>query len=97
MNATYFLSAIRRVIAVLLVAVFFTPVLAQDEEPQMIPAPDRQEGEGEGPFERLIIRGATLIDGTGAPPVGPVDIVIENNRITKVESVGYPGLPIDEE
>jgi len=63
----------------------------------MIPAPDRQQGEGEGPFERLIIRGATLIDGTGAPPIGPVDIVIENNRITDVKSVGYPGLAIDEE
>jgi hypothetical protein len=75
-RATYSLSAIRRIIAVLLLAVIVTPVFAQDEEPQMIPAPDRQEGEGEGPFERLIIRGATLIDGTGAPPIGPVDIVI---------------------
>ena len=30
-------------------------------------APDRKPGEGDGPFQRLIIRGATLIDGTGAP------------------------------
>ena len=29
----------------------------------MIPAPDRGSDEGEGPFDRLIIRGATLIDG----------------------------------
>ncbi|TDJ32852.1 MAG: amidohydrolase [Gammaproteobacteria bacterium] len=86
-----------RLLAALVMVAFAWPVLGQDEEPEMIPAPDRQEGEGEGPFERLIIRGATLIDGTGAPPIGPVDIVIENNRITKVESVGYPGLPIDEE
>jgi imidazolonepropionase-like amidohydrolase len=71
------------------------PAWSQDDEPRMIPAPDRAEGEG--PFERLIIRGAILIDGTGAPPMGPVDIVIENNRITDIESVGYPGLPIDEE
>ena len=41
------------------------------------PAPDRPAGEGEGPFERLILRGVTLIDGTGAPPQGPVDIVID--------------------
>ena len=61
----------------------------------MIAAPDRDEGKG--PFERLIIRGATLIDGTGAPPIGPVDIVIEGNRITEVTSVGYPGLEIDED
>ena len=97
MSATFSLSAIRRISAVLLLAFISTSAFAQDEEPQMIPAPDRQEGEGEGPFERLIIRGATLIDGTGAPPIGPVDIVIENNRIVEVESVGYPGLPIDED
>ena len=72
--------------------------LAQDDDaPRMIPAPDRQAGEGEGPFERLIIRGGTLIDGTGAPPIGPVDIVIEDNRIVDVESVGYPGLAIEED
>jgi hypothetical protein len=56
-------------------------------------APARAEGEG--PFGRLILRGATLIDGTGAPPVGPVDIVIEKNRIVRVESVGHPGIAID--
>ena len=39
-------------------------------------------GEGEGPFDRLIIRNATVIDGTGAPPRGPVDVVVEGNRIT---------------
>ena len=81
----------------LLCILFAAPVGAQDEDPKMIPAPDRGADEGEGPFERLIIRGATLIDGTGAPPIGPVDIVIEGNRIVDVDSVGYPGLPIDED
>ena len=60
------------------------------------PAPDRREGEGEGPFERLIIRGATLIDGTGAPPAGPVDIVIEGNRILEIVNVGVPHVPIND-
>ncbi len=69
---------------------------AQEEEARMQPAPARRDGEGEGPFSTLIIRGATLIDGTGAPPIGPVDIVIEGNRIADVKSVGYPGLKIDE-
>ena len=42
-------------------------------------------------MDKLIIRGATLIDGTGAPPRGPVDIVIEKNRITQVaDVVGAP-------
>jgi N-acyl-D-aspartate/D-glutamate deacylase len=60
---------------------------------QVPKAPARSEGEG--PFEQLIIRGATLIDGTGAPPIGPVDIVIENNRIEEVRFVGVPRIPID--
>ena len=69
----------------------------EEEEPPVTPAPDREPGEGEGPFERLILRGATMIDGTGAPPRGPVDIAIEGNRIVEVESVGAPKTPIDEE
>lgn len=60
----------------------------------VVPAPDRRADEGEGPFTRLIIRGATVIDGTGAPPIGPVDIVIEKNRIVEVRSVGYPKVAI---
>lgn len=69
---------------------------APAQRPSLESAPDRVPGEGEGPFERLIIRGATMIDGTGAPPIGPVDIVIEGNRIREVRTVGYPGVPINE-
>ncbi|MDH3224239.1 MAG: amidohydrolase, partial [Gemmatimonadota bacterium] len=58
----------------------------------VLPGPDRVEGEG--PFERLIIRGAIVIDGTGAPPRGPVDIVVEGNRIARIVGVGVPGRPI---
>lgn len=50
----------------------------------------------EGPFDQLIIRGATLINGNGAPPTGPVDIVIEGNRISAVKVVGYPGVAIEQ-
>ena len=39
--------------------------------------------EGDGPFERLIIRGVHLIDGTGAPATGPVDIVVEGREFIK--------------
>jgi hypothetical protein len=70
------------------------PLAAQPD--QSIPAaPPRAEGEG--PFARLILRGVTVIDGTGAPPGGPVDVVIEKNRITDIVPVGSPGLPIDPE
>ena len=51
--------------------------------------------QGEGPYSQLIIRGITLINGNGAPPVGPIDIVVENNRITEIKSVGYPGVQIE--
>jgi len=61
---------------------------------QVKPAPDRTQGEG--PFDRLIIREATLIDGTGGMPRGPVDIVIEENKIVDIKGVGTPMLPIDE-
>ena len=53
--------------------------------------------EGEGPWSQLIIRGVTLINSTGAPPVGPVDIIVENDRIVRIANVGNPGLPINNE
>lgn len=51
---------------------------------------------GEGPFDQLIIRGVTLINGDGSPPMGPVDIVVENNIILSINGVGYPGIEIKE-
>jgi hypothetical protein len=50
--------------------------------------------EGEGPYTQLIIRGVMLIDGTGAPPIGPTDIVVKQNKIVSIQTVGYPGVPI---
>ncbi|MEA3017801.1 MAG: hypothetical protein QOI38_2523 [Sphingomonadales bacterium] len=71
------------------------PAGAQEAaEARMERVPDRQPGEGAGPFRRLVIRGATLIDGTGAPPRGPVDIVIAGNRIESIRGAGTPGLPL---
>jgi len=84
-------------VAALAASIVAPLAIAQDESPSMIPAPTRSAGEGGGPYERLVIRGATLIDGSGAPPIGPVDIVVEGNRISDVVSVGYPGLDIDED
>ena len=80
-----------KILTPLLLLLSFNPSLAHS---QMIDAPERTEGEG--PFDRLIIRGATMIDGTGSPATGPVDVVIEGNRIVQIRNVGYPGVPIDE-
>ena len=60
---------------------------------QVKKAPPRSEGEG--PFPQFIIRGVTLINGNCAPPIGPIDIVVENDKIVQVKNVGYPGVPID--
>ena len=57
-------------------------------------AQNQNSSSAEGPFSQLIIRGATLINGNGSPPIGPVDISVENDRITAIDVVGYPGVPI---
>ena len=54
-------------------------------QPVVVPATQRDRGIG--PFKRLVLRGATVIDGTGAPPIGPTDIVVEGNRITLLKKV----------
>lgn len=56
-------------------------------------APARQEGDG--PWSQLIIRGVTLINGTLSPPLGPVDIVVEGNKIVNIVTVGSPGVPVN--
>lgn len=62
---------------------------------QIQDAPERTEGDG--PWPQLIIRGVTLINGNGAPPTGPVDIVVEQNKIVEIKTVGFPGVKIKED
>ena len=78
-------------ILVIYLQLFFSVVLLAQAPVQESPI----ISEGEGPFSQLILRGATLINSTGAPPIGPVDIVIENNTIVDIKTVGYPGVEID--
>jgi imidazolonepropionase-like amidohydrolase len=88
-------SRASRTLTSALALALLAPASPAQQEIKSIPAaPPRAEGEG--PWKRLILRGATLIDGTGAPPIGPVDIVVEGNRIKDVRNVGAPGAPIDE-
>jgi len=70
----------------------FLPFIASVALAQIEKAPNRAEGEY---ANRTIIRGVTLINSTGAPPIGPIDIVIEKNKIAQIKQVGYPGVPID--
>jgi len=84
-------------ITVLLVWVTSLPSMAATTKALMTSLKDdipiRQDGEGQ--YDQLIIRGAYLIDGTGAPATGPVDVVVEQDRITEVRLVGAPGIPIN--
>ncbi|WP_395443214.1 hypothetical protein [Caulobacter sp. UC70_42] len=52
------------------------------------PIPKRTEGIG--PFNRVVLRNVTMIDGTGAPAQGPVDIVLVNDRIAEIRTIGRP-------
>jgi hypothetical protein len=65
---------------------------AESHAKGVTPAPARSEGDG--PYTQLILRGVTVINGTGSPAFGPADVVIEGNRIVDVRSVGAPGSPI---
>jgi hypothetical protein len=67
---------------------------SQDQPDRVLKAPIVKEGDG--PYTQLIIRGVTLINGTGAPPIGPVDVVVKQNRIVAISNVGFPGVPINE-
>ena len=79
----------KKLILIFLIILTSKKVLSQIDK-----APERYRGEG--PFNQLIIRGATLINGNGSPPTGPVDIVIEKNVIKRIVNVGYPGIEIKE-
>ncbi|MDH3222683.1 MAG: amidohydrolase family protein [Gemmatimonadota bacterium] len=39
-------------------------------------------------YDRLVIRGATIIDGTGGPPQGPRDVVVAGGRIVEITRAG---------
>jgi hypothetical protein len=75
-----------------------TPVQPLTDAPPprepLTPAPPRGQGDGFGPYKTMVVRGAMLIDGTGGPPRGPVDIVVESNRITAIRNAGTPGVPL---
>ena len=72
---------------------FFVALFPLFLNAQIEKAPPRAEGDGQ--FNRLIIRGVNLVNGTGSPMQGPCDIVVEKNKIVEIKVVGYPGVPID--
>lgn len=93
---SFFSRRLFRVTLCFLACVFFSSaVFAQRTGDDSKTPPVEARSEGEGPYDRLILRGAIMVDGTGAPAQGPVDIVVENDRITTIKVVGSPNRPID--
>lgn len=45
-----------------------------------------------GPYKRLVIENANIINGTGAPTQGPVTIIIEHGLIKEIKGVGNGAL-----
>ena len=84
--------------ASLVASILITPLAAQNASSsrELVPAPDRSPSDGGGPYDRLVIRGITVIDGTGAAAQGPMDVVVEKNRIVNVVAVGAANVPIKE-
>src|SRR5688500_10021284 len=56
-------------------------------------APNRRAAAGRGPVEALASRGGVLVDGSGAPPPGPVGVRVQGNRSTAGRGAGTHGLP----
>jgi hypothetical protein len=50
----------------------------------------------QGPFNRLMIRNVTIIDGTSGPPYRPSNVVVEGDRITAIKIVSHPLKEIDQ-
>ena len=50
--------------------------------------------QGDGPYDRLVIRDVMVIPGHGGPAYGPADIIIENDTIVQIISMnGVTGRP----
>src|SRR5208282_408760 len=61
---------------ILCATVLSIPLIARAQNPNM--------AEQTGPYPSLEIRDVTVIDGSGAPAFGPVNIFIKGNRIDRV-------------
>ena len=82
---------VRHALAGLVLAAVVATGLAVDARQGVIAAPDRRANEGRGPFPTLTIRNVMVIDGTGAPPFGPMNVVVENNRIARITNAPAAG------
>ncbi|MBZ6377714.1 amidohydrolase [Pacificimonas flava] len=76
--------------AVLAVVPVADPPAFAAETGAAVADPIPQRTEGAGPYNRMVLRNAIIIDGTGAPAQGMVDIVIEGDTISEIAFLGEP-------
>ncbi len=81
-------SVRRGVVGAALALIMGLPAGLMAQQGDMEETTRRRADEGGGPYERLVLRNVTVIDGTGAPPQGGVTIVIEGDRIISVGREG---------
>ncbi len=62
------------------------PAVAASFEDWPDPQPRRHD-EGRGPFKRLLLVNARIVDGTGLPAAGPTTLVVEGDRIAGIGQV----------
>lgn len=65
------------------------PLWAAAPPPVEDPIPPRTEGAG--PHPRVVLRNVIVVNGTGAPAQGPYDVVLAQDRIAEIRSIGAPG------
>ena len=75
-----------RIILTILLVGFFAGILQVSETwADDLSADDFQpRTHGEGPYKSLILSGGYVIDGRGGPTRGPMDVHVEEGRITKI-------------
>lgn len=69
----------------------FADMFAAAGLPGLAPANERTRGRG--PHRYIKLTNARIIDGTGAPPWGPADLIVENGRIAVLAKTGKAKLP----
>ena len=87
-------SLSKNTVSLLTIVVSFALLIGQVNAKAGPRAPDKQDSESQGPYTQLILRGVNVITGEGAPARGPVDIVVEQDRIVNIVNVGHPDVPI---
>jgi len=69
----------------------FARMFAEAGLPSLEPASKRTRGQG--PYRCIKLSNAHIIDGTGAPPWGPADIIVADGRIVSLAKTGKAELP----